>query len=558
MERRRLLTQGMATIATIGCAPIIRHEAAIAQAMDTPLFLEHHALNRMGFGPRPGDVKRIQAMGFAAYVEEQLNPSDRDSPDVQQRLQTAKLPLNLWADDEPFLAAAGKRLSLLDKSIPELWQSFDEEDEESGEWLRPLLEVNMATWIRAVYSPWQLQEVLVDFWHNHFNVNAYGDDPRIAVTWPAYDRLMRQHCLGNFRTFLEAVAQSPPMLFYLDNATSRASPANENYARELFELHTLGAEHYVNDRYPQWQDVPTDAAGVPMGFIDEDVYEAARAFTGWTVATGEEVGEAAFLPNTGEFHYHEGWHDPYQKRVLGVALPSHQPALADGYAVLDLVAYHPATARHLCTKLCRRLVADDPSPALVEKAIATWMATQKEPNQIQQTVRTILLSPEFQQAQRQKVKRPFAMVVSYLRATNADLTPTLDLLWMMEDSGHLLFGWPTPDGHPETSTHWLGTQSLLSSWHTLTVLMEEDFPLVSINPINELPESVQTPRQMVTYWSDRLLGASLPAASLEALMSFLAPEHSVDEPWQMHHRDLTDRLNQLLPLIAMTPEFRWR
>lgn len=207
MQRRSLLTKGMVAIAAVGCSHAIRHPTAIAQETDTPLSLEHHVLNRIGFGPRPRDVERVKAMGFAAYVEEQLNPSDRDSRDVQQRLKTAKLPLDLWEDDESFLAAAGKRLTFLEKSISELWQSFDEKNEASDEWLRPLFEVNVATWIRAVYSPWQLQEVLVDFWHNHFNVNAYADDPRIAVTWPVYDRLMRQHCLGNFRTFLAAVAQ---------------------------------------------------------------------------------------------------------------------------------------------------------------------------------------------------------------------------------------------------------------------------------------------------------------------------------------------------------------
>ena len=558
MRRRNLLGASVATIAATGIAQTVGKSSVSAQTAEPANALEQLALNRMGFGPRTGDVERVKAMGFAAYVEEQLNPSDRDNEITEQRLQTVTLPRDLWDEDKGNQRTRGLRLSTLDQSLTELWQLFGEDEEEEDKWFRPLIEVNAATWIRAVYSRWQLREVLVDFWHNHFNVNAYADDPRIAVTWPFYDRLMHQHCLGNFRAFLEAVAQSPAMLFYLDNATSRASPANENYARELFELHTLGADHYVNDRYQSWRDVPKDASGQPIGFIDEDVYEAARAFTGWTVADGEEFGEEEFLPNTGNFHYHNGWHDPYQKRILGVELPPNQPPLADGHHVLDLVAYHPGTARHVCTKLCRRLIADDPPESVVEKAIATWTAAQKEPNQIQQTVRTILLSTEFRSAFQQKIKRPFDLLVSYLRATDAEFSPSLGVFWATESSGHILFGWPTPAGHPDIAQHWLGTHSVLGSWQGLASFTNSEYPSVNLDLIGQLSRSLETPRQIVDYWTNRLIGYPLPEPSTRALIEFIAPDQSPDEPFQASRSELAERLTQLVPLIAMSPEFRWR
>ena len=236
------------------------------------------------------------------------------------------------------------------------------------EWFRPAAEVWAATWMRAVYSRWQLREVVADFWHDHFHVAFFAGDQRVTPLLPLYDRdVIRKHAFGNFREFLEAVARSDAMLRYLNNASSRASPANENYARELFELHTLGADNYLNDHFANWREVPEGADGVALGYIDEDVYEAARAFTGWTIADGGETGREERLPGGGGFHYFDGWHDDYQKRVLGVELTSHQEPLADGRRILDLVAAHPATARNVCAKLCRHLVGGEPPPALVQE-----------------------------------------------------------------------------------------------------------------------------------------------------------------------------------------------
>ena len=177
------------------------------------------------------------------------------------------------------------------------------------------------------------------------------------------------------------------MLYYLSNHSSRAGSANENYGRELFELHTLGRQAYLNDKYDRWRDVPGALEGHPSGYIDEDVYESARSFTGWTVEDGSSIDGGRKLPQTGRFAYVENWHDGYQKRVLAADFTEFQPAMADGRRVLDLVASHPATARFVCTKLVRRLVADSPPTALVETATRIWRDNLHAPDQIAKVVR---------------------------------------------------------------------------------------------------------------------------------------------------------------------------
>lgn len=206
--------------------------------------------------------------------------------------------------------------------------------------------------------------------------------------------MIRKNALGNFRTMLEGVAKSVAMQCYLDNASSKASPANENYARELFELHTLGAEHYLNHLYNRWREVPGAIDGNPTGYIDEDVYEAARAFTGWTIADGADDWKGGKFANTGEFHYFEQWHDNYQKRVLGVEFNPNQPPMSDGKKVLDILSNHPGTAKYICRKLCTRIISDKPSEAIIELAAREWMMSVNKPDQIARVVSVIALSEE--------------------------------------------------------------------------------------------------------------------------------------------------------------------
>ncbi|MEM9155522.1 MAG: DUF1800 domain-containing protein [Cyanobacteria bacterium P01_F01_bin.33] len=551
MNRRHLLSLGTTTVlGGIALRNLSQARPAIAASSNVPR--ERRVLNRLSFGATPQDLARVRQMGINAYIEEQLHPNVENDPDCQARLRAATLAIGSDDHSRP----KQRPLQTLDWSLPQLWQLTEDEDDFEA-LIRPAAEVMAATWIRAVYSQWQLQELLVDFWHNHFNINIFKDE-WIAVTWPYTDRLMRQHALGNFRVFLEAIAQSPAMLLYLDNASSKASPANENFARELFELHTLGSEHYLNDRYQNWRDVPGAIEQNAIGYIDQDVYEAARAFTGWTIAAELEDEEGGEDLNTGEFHIQNSWHDPYQKRVLGVEFAPNQSPLADGCKVLDLVAYHPGTAEHLCTKLCRRLVADDPPPSLVRAAVKTWLEHRDRPHQIRETVRVIVQSPEFLDGERQKVKRPFEFLASYLRASQASFNPSFAFLESTENSGQMLFGWPTPEGYPDRAAYWLSTHGTLARWHSLFDLtLDEQADAIQFDLQAQMPTEVRTHRQIVDYWIQRLLGTALDSQTYEQLLQTFSQDRNPDSS-PPRNADLKGRVRQLVALLGTHPDFQWR
>lgn len=556
VSRRRFLG-GSAALATAAGAMPFAVEAIEPTADDPALpAIEVIALNRIAYGPRPGDLDRVRTMGLAAYVEEQLNPVDTDDAVCNQRLAAATLRIQYGAGSNYPPVDENRPLRTINQSLAELWPirnhpAFQERN-------RPADEIRAATWIRAVYSKWQLREILVEFWHNHFNVDAYGDT-NIAATWPLYDReVIRKHCLGNFRTMLEAVATSIAMQYYLDNAFSKDGPANENYARELFELHTLGAPHYLNHLYNRWRDVPGAPEGKPIGYIDEDVYEAARAFTGWTIADGRTISGSIKLPNTGEFTYYEGWHDNAQKRVLATEFSPNRPPLADGRQVLDLVAAHPGTARFVCTKLCRRLVADTPPEALIQKAIATWTAAKDAPDQIKQTVRTILLSTEFAATWGQKVKRPFEVVASFLRITDADFKPNQGLFNQVAEMGYRQFAWPTPTGHPDDATYWLSTNVMLRRWNVLLALLGTSLGTATFNLQAQMPAGTSTSRQIVDFWVGRLLGRAVSPAMYTQFLDFMRQGLDPDLPPGGTAADLASRMNNLVALICMVPDFQLR
>lgn len=518
--------------------------------------IEAIALNRMAYGPRPGDLARVRSMGLAAYVNEQLNPNDADDALFQQKLSAATLRIQYGStvEDRP--------LTALSKSLDQLWPLGDFGiPNEWAERVRPADEVRVETWLRAVYSKWQLREVLAEFWHNHFNVMAYSD-ARIAATWPFYDRaVIRQHCLGNFRAFLGAVARSIAMQYYLDNVSSKDGPANENYARELFELHTLGSGNYFNSLYSRWREVPGALDGKPVGYIDQDVYEAARAFTGWTIENGAWNGRGGNLPNTGNFTYYDPWHDNAQKRVLAVEFDPNRAQMADGEQVLDLLAFHPGTARHLCTKLCRRLVADNPPASLIDKAVATWTAKQRAGDQIKETVRTILLAPEFAAIWGQKVKRPFEQIASFLRATDASFMPNGNFFWRTEQTGYRLFSWPTPTGHPDNAAYWLGTNVMLNRWNLIFEMQANWLTVATFDLPGQTPAGA-TCRQIVDFWIARLLGRAVSPEIHTDLLDFMRQKNdpnTVSGPDAAPRgNDVPDRINNLVTLICMLPDFQWR
>lgn len=562
-SRRRFLGAG-ATLAGAGMAgvPTQRTNGATRQAPTqvTPSTLppiELIALNRIAYGPRPGDVGRVQGMGFAAYVDEQLNPNDADDALCNQKIAEARLRIQYNAGmGYPAVDEMRPLRTIVENwSLTQLWSLS--KNPAYQERIRPVEEVRAATLLRAVYSKWQLREVLVEFWHNHFNVDAYSDS-RISATWTLYDRdVIRRHCLGNFRSMVRDVAKSIAMGFYLDNAFSRDGPANENYARELFELHTLGQENYLNHLYNRWRDVPGALEGNPVGYIDQDVYEAARAFTGWTIAHGQTVSGNIRLPDTGEFAYVDLWHDNAQKRVLAFEIDPNQPPLSDGETVIRLVSEHPGTARHICRKLCRRLLADDPPDSLVNALASVWLTHKNAPDQIARTVRALLLSDEFANTFGSKVKRPFEVIVSFLRATNADVTPNSGLFWQLQEMGYRMFNWGPPTGHPEESAAWLSTNGMLRRWNIINQLQSTWLKAATFDLPGQTPAGL-TSRQIVEFWIARLLAIAPPPSTINRLVDLMRQNGSADAPPTGSAEEMTDRIRSVVTLIAMTPEFQLR
>jgi uncharacterized protein (DUF1800 family) len=453
------------------------------------------ALHRMGYGPRPGDIAAVEAMGLTAYIEQQLHPDAIDDSACDARIAAAQMRIRYVAganNSYPVLDEL-RPLSYLTKQTPDLWKLITPGVPRAlQEQLRPREEVQAATWLRAIYSKRQLKEVLVEFWHNHFNVGAVFDIV-ISAVLPVYDRdVIRAHCLGNFRVMLEAMTKSTAMMHYLDNISNRVGAGeggNENFARELLELHTLGADAYLkfyNDR----RNIGTmtyHGVAYARGYIDDDVYEVARCFTGWTIKNRYWLDPSQNM-NDGTFYYDVSWHDPNPKTVLSPDgypnIPRNQPDLKDGRDVLTILARHPLTARHVCTKLCRRFISDTPPNEVIEAAVATWMVNLDAPDQLRRVMRKILTSHTFATTWGQKVKRPFEARVSYLRGTNAEL-PLDDMsagggLWesrffTFNLMGQRMFGWPTPNGYPDTARHWLNTNYLLWWWRTPVLLTERSW-----------------------------------------------------------------------------------
>jgi len=427
-----------------------------------------HALNRLAFGPRPGDVATIKRTTLAAWIDQQLRPDRVVNTTLNGRLdRLTTLTLDTETMAQNFVAARQERRRRQqaasqagEPSTPPMMSP------EMRRERQPFAELAEAKLVRAVYSERQLEEVLVDFWFNHFNVFARKGQAEIYIN--AYERdAIRPHVLGNFRDLLGATAKSPAMLVYLDNwlsadpdAAARmeasgprragqagrrplANPApagnarpqarmrglNENYARELLELHTLG---------------------VDGGYTQQDVVEVARAFTGWTIGRPDNPG----------FRFAAAMHDPGAKTVLGQTIAAGG-GIEDGEKVLDILARHPATARNIAFKLAQRFVADSPSRAVVDRAAQKFQATNGD---LREVVRSIITSPEFfaPEAFRAKVKTPFEFVVSGLRATGADIRSGQAVLRALAGLGMPLYLCQPPTGYDETAETWVSSGALVN------------------------------------------------------------------------------------------------
>jgi uncharacterized protein (DUF1800 family) len=427
----------------------------------------HQLVARAGIRASAEDKARIDTDQWSGWVEWQLSLPIEDSSSVRDALSAATLKIEYGEGDGHGALAEERTLGTLSKKISDLWHLSNWEKKTAWEErVRPANETLAAVRLRAVLSEAQLQEAVVDFWRDHFAVN-HDASVEVAIGLPFYEQdVLRRHAFGNFREFLEAVATSTSMLAYLDNASSRASPANENYARELFELHSIGADAYLNALYDKWREVPGALDGRPEGYIDQDVYEAARAFTGWTFASGQYIAEGSNLPQTGEFTYVDAWHDPYQKRVLAQEFEPYQAAMADGRRVLDMAAFHPATAQYVCKRLCQRFVADQLSPELIKSAAQVFTDNAKAPDQLAQVIRHILLSRDFAEAT-PRLQRPLFLFASMQRAAGVILPPSPDHTWMLDGMGQKVYMWHSPAGHPLRSGYWQSPGLLVRRWRMI-------------------------------------------------------------------------------------------
>ena len=533
-------------------------------------------LNRATFGVTPTLLEEVQSLGWERWVAAQLAPDEKADTDCLKRLKNLRLHIEYEVQPMAPAAAGAKAmmttkvakkvnenrpLRLLHQPLEQTFPMYGKDDVNYEEKSLAMQEVMMATLLRAVHSQWQVREMLAEFWNNHFSVNADKDES-VMLALPTYDRdVIRANALGSFRTMLQGVAQSAAMLYYLDGVESKASPANENFARELFELHTFGARNYLNHRFTKWRDVPGALEGKPEGYIDQDVYEAARAFTGWTVENGAEDDDGAKRPNTGRFMVREAWHDPYQKRVLGTEFDSQRPALEDGLRVIDLVARHPATAHFIAGKLCRRFVSDDPPESLIKQAAAEFTAAFDAPDQIARVMKVILLSAEFRSAPATKFKRPLEFLASYLRATGADFAPRMDVVYQLDEMGQRLFRWPTPTGHPDTSGYWQSGTFLLRRWNLPLVLRDDGWKgIASFHFLTLTPADCTTAGQVLSYWSQRLLGQEVAEKSRAVLLQVLTDDDEANASSEFNgdDKDRDIRIASCVALLAASPEFQYR
>ncbi len=570
-----------------------------------------HVLNRLAFGPRPGDVAKVQAMGVDQWIDQQLQP--------EKIVDRASEAVTLWyavpepRPVNPAVAAARAQQALQQAKIQVAARGGDSSKVRpvatplpaqvvTGA-LTPQQEFQRLEWTRvarAVTSERQLNEIMVEFWENHFSVyvNKGQDRPYLV----SFDQdVIRPHAMGKFRDLLGAVAHSPAMLEYLDNVQNRAdglhptldkmtidggvqntkvgtrfiapnkaftdacsgigtekAPAlvaqlppetrkllaastpvecarmvqpylnqkaytgttraglNENYARELMELHTLG---------------------VDGGYTQQDVIEVARALTGWTVTRAPPTpvpGQPVTPPEPGEFEFRPNMHDATEKHVLGHTIQQRR-GIEDGEQVLDILARHPSTAKFITTKLARRLISDDPPPSVITRCAQRFTATDGD---IRETVRCIVTSPEFfsKAAYRAKVKTPFELVASSIRAVNGQLDGKPGLAQPVTQLGQPMFGRSTPDGWPDRADAWMNTGAILNRINFGVLLAGGGIPGVVLPKVSEL-ESVRTaPREQQAEALSRLFyGGDISPETRQILIGGENP--LVAKAGGRHHRD---------------------
>lgn len=600
-----------------------------------------HALNRLTFGPRPGDLDRVLALGVDRWIDQQLHPDKiRDSamegrlayfptlrmstrelvdnfppPQVIKAVANGKQPLpsdsvkravyqrqleryeqkqerkdsqastgDAASDSEPVDRPAEQNFAGLLEMPPDqrfktvlamgpeqqgvLLTSLKGRSDElltgmsprQREVLRALnnpqqvvaQELSDAKLIRAVYSERQLQEVMTDFWFNHFNVFIGKGADRYLLT--SYERdAIRPHLFGKFEDLLVATAKSPAMLFYLDNwlsvgpnsemamgipkrpggfgrrprsvhpVSAKRSGLNENYGRELLELHTLG---------------------VNGGYTQKDVTEVARVFTGWTIKEPRKGGA---------FEFDERKHDPGDKFVLGHRIKSNGEK--EGLQVLHLLAHNPSTAKFICTKLAVRFVSDDPPPSLVERMVQTFL---KKDGDIREVLRTMLSCPEFwgSNEYRAKVKTPFEFVASSLRASGAEINDANPIIRQLQNMGMPLYGAQPPTGYSMKADTWVNSSALLERMNFALALTAGKLKGTQIDSDRLMPSAGSDPQQTLLTIESGLLAGDISKQTHDVIESRLEDpsisRRKLDDPARPPNTALIEGL------LLGSPEFQRR
>ena len=489
-----------------------------------------HVLNRLAYGPRPGEVSQVATMGVRNWINRQLEPERIPDDVLAERERT----FPILAFDQHDLARMVAEVQMerreqrlagdTVKRAPRMAGDSPSVEED----LRDLIaQEQQLTVVRAALSERQLEEVMVDFWTNHFNVFLGKGADRFLL--PSYiEHTIRPHAMGKFRDLLIATARAPAMLFYLDNWESVApgstpprarnaprlrrglllddprmrppqvnrQPAkrapqgiNENYARELMELHTLG---------------------VDGGYTQQDVIAVARILTGWSIERPSAGGEFAF---------HDWAHDRGEKVVMGVRFPSGHGE-DEGLRLLGMLADNHATMHHVSAKLCARFVADAPPDGCVDAAVAAWERTDGD---IREILRAIVNSPEFwsPQAMQNKIKTPLEFVVSAVRAVAADPDSTNHLAQVVGRLGEPLFLHVAPDGYPEREEAWVNSGSLLERMNFAVGLAAGRLPGVRVE-LDSIVPATQDHDALVAAIDDRVLGGKMSDHTRQVLREQLA------------------------------------
>jgi len=475
---------------------------AISAPDPTPLKVPDalvHFMNRASFGIRQSDFVRASLTGIDVWIEQQLNPES--------------------LDDSVLDAAIAANLKSIAMSGVELMAAYPPADNKD---VVVLSELRIATMLRQLYSQRQLKEVMVDFWTNHFSVD-HPSSQTLRLSKTLDDRAIRQNALGKFSDLLNANAKGVAMQFYLDNYVNVKSAPQENYSRELMELHTLG---------------------VDGGYTETDVTEVARAFTGWGFTRGNL-----------QFYFNPRNHDTNLKTVLGVKLAANR-GIEDGENVLKMLAEHASTAKFIATKLVKRFVSDAPPANLVEQVATSFLRSGGE---IKVMLRTIFSSVEFKASADFKVKRPNEFIIGALRVTEAAISGTTygrALNMRLEQLGQLFCAWPAPNGYPDTTGYWINTTAWLSRWNFAFALVEGTLDAgIKLNAMN-LAGSAKTPEALVESLAERILRRSLSAADRATLIASAANGGAADRAIAVEL--LPTRAAEVLGLMLSSRYFTYR